>query len=95
MLQIGPKIAQLQGQILDSLSMQIGVDDMMKSKLREVEKQRDNYDVKYETSRFEAMIGFGTETAFDAKQKELEEINLKKFFQVNHVREWLKISSNA
>ncbi len=25
----------------------------------------------------------------------LEEVNLKKFYQVNHVREWLKISSNA
>ena len=64
---LGPKIAQLQGQILDSLSMQIGVDDMMRSKLRELEKKRDKFDVKYETSRFEAMIGFGTESAFEAK----------------------------
>ena len=63
---LGPKIAQLQGQILDSLSMQIGVDDMMRSKLREIEKQRDKYDVKYETSRFEAMVGFGQESAFEA-----------------------------
>lgn len=51
---------------------------MMRSKLRELEKQRDKYDVKYETSRFEAMVGFGTETAFEAKQRELEEINRRK-----------------
>lgn len=59
---------------------------MMKSKLRKIEKQRDNYDVKYETSRFEAMIGFGTETAFDAKQKELEEINRKKLLYEDKIR---------
>ena len=58
--------------------MQIGVDDMMRSKLREVEKKRDKYDVKYETSRFEAMIGFGSESAFEAREKELEDINRNK-----------------
>ena len=47
--------------------MQIGVDDLMRSKLRELNKQRDAYDVKYETSRFEEMIGFGTESAFEAR----------------------------
>jgi len=67
--------------------MQIGVDDMMRSKLREIEKMRDNYDVKYETSRFEAMIGFGTESAFEAKQKELEEINRKKLEHDDKLRE--------
>ena len=58
--------------------MQIGVDDMMRSKLRELEKERDKYDARYETSRFEAMVGFGTESAFEAKQRELEDINRKK-----------------
>lgn len=51
---------------------------MMRSKLREIEKNRDKYDVKYETSRFEAMVGFGTESAFEAKQRELEEIGRSK-----------------
>lgn len=51
---------------------------MMRSKLRELEKRRDKFDVKYETSRFEAMIGFGEESAFDAKQRELNEINERK-----------------
>ena len=50
----------------------------MRSKLREVEKKRDKYDVKYETSRFEAMIGFGSESAFEAREKELEDINRNK-----------------
>lgn len=67
--------------------MQIGVDDMMRSKLREIEKMRDKYDVKYETSRFEAMIGFGTESAFEAKQKELEEINRKMLEHDDKLRE--------
>lgn len=58
--------------------MQIGVDDLMRSKLLELSKKRDTYDVKYETSRFEEMIGFGTESAFEAKERELEEINRKK-----------------
>lgn len=58
--------------------MQIGIDDMMRSKLREFEKKRDKFDVKYETSRFEAMVGFGAESAFEAKQRELEEINHRK-----------------
>jgi len=39
--------------------MQIGVDDLMRSKLRELSKKRDTFDVKYETARFEEMIGFG------------------------------------
>ena len=50
----------------------------MRSKLREVEKKRDKYDVKYETSRFEDMIGFGSESAFEAREKELEDINRNK-----------------
>ena len=47
--------------------MQIGVDDLMRSRLRELGKLRDKYDVKYETSRFEDMVGFGSESAFEAK----------------------------
>ena len=44
--------------------MQVGIDDMMRSKLREFEKKRDKFDAKYETSRFEDMVGFGAESAF-------------------------------
>ena len=76
----------MQSQILDSLSMQIGVDDLMRSKLRELEKQRDQFDAKYETSRFEDMIGFGTESAFEAKQRELEDINRKKLMHDEKIR---------
>ena len=49
------------------MAMQTGKDDIMRSKLLQLEKQRDKYDVKYETSRFEDMIGFGQESAFEAK----------------------------
>lgn len=76
----------MQSQILDSLSMQIGVDDLMRSKLCELEKQRDQFDAKYETSRFEDMIGFGSESAFEAKQRELEDINRKKLMHDEKIR---------
>ena len=58
--------------------MRVGVDDLMRSKLIELQKKRDSYDAKYETTRFEEMILFGTESAFEARQKELEELNRKK-----------------
>ena len=67
--------------------MQIGVDDMMRSKLREIEKKRDQFDVKYETSRFEQMVGFGSETAFEAREKELEEINRQKLIHEEKKRQ--------
>ena len=58
----------------------------MRSKLRELEKARDKYDARYETSRFEDMIGFGTESAFEAKQRELEDINRKKLMHNEKLR---------
>ena len=67
--------------------MQIGVDDMMRSKLREIEKKRDQFDVKYETSRFEQMVGFGSETASEAREKELEEINRQKLIHEEKKRQ--------
>ena len=60
---------------------------MMRSKLREIEKKRDQFDVKYETSRFEQMVGFGSETAFEAREKELEEINRQKLIHEEKKRQ--------
>lgn len=34
----------------------------------ELRKERDKFDVKYETSRFENMISFGDELAFDVQR---------------------------
>ena len=59
----------------------------MRSKLRELEKLRDKYDVKYETSRFESMVGFGSESAFEARQRELEDINRKKMLHDEKLRQ--------
>ena len=58
----------------------------MRSKLKELEQERDKYDARYETSRFEDMIGFGTETAFEAKQREIEEINRRKMLHDEKMR---------
>ena len=69
--------------------MRIGVDDLMRSKLVELEKKRDSFDAKYETSRFEAMIGFGTESAFEAREKELKELNELRLVHEEKVREQL------
>ena len=60
---------------------------MMRSKLLELEKLRDKYDVKYETSRLENMVGFGNESAFEARQHELEEINRKKMLHDEKLRQ--------
>lgn len=43
----------------------------------ELVKERDKFDVKYATSRFENMISFGDEFAFDVMQQEKHEIAYK------------------
>ena len=45
--------------------------------MEELVKERDKFDVKYETSRFENMISFGDEFAFDVMQQEKHEIAYK------------------
>ena len=74
------------------MAMQTGKDDIMRSKLLQLEKQRDKYDVKYETSRFEDMVGFGQESAFEAKQRELAELNAKKL-EHDARKYWFFVSS--
>lgn len=52
--------------------------DALREKQRGLEQQRAAFDVKYETSRYEDMVCFGGESAFEARRQEQEAVNRSK-----------------
>lgn len=72
--QIGIKVGGLRGQ----LQQAVWADDFktaveLKEVLKRIESQRDSFDARYETSRYEEMISMPGPTASDERSKQQQE----------------------